>query len=159
MGEKIKRMKRPSLRFNESEIKLALDVIEKMYRPIELMYYLSERAQEDPFVILFISAEDIDLEEILYEEKRDTDILFKIDKERHLFSIICQETKVDGAYRFAERLLNVVVDKGGTFVYCSELEVRSSKYAINEIIFKAIEIYLHAVKEKRGNIIHFSSLL
>jgi len=158
MSEKVKQTRRPSLRFNESEIKLALSIMEKMEKPIELMYYLMERENEKPFVIILISAQDIELDSLLRTEKRDTDLLFKIEEDKNLFALICQETRVDGGYRFAERLLRSVVLNNGHSVYCTEMEIRSTKYAIKEVIFKSIESYITAKKEKKEGEITFKSL-
>jgi len=158
MSEDVKKTRRPSLRFNESEIKLALSVIEKMEKPIELMYYLMDREHEKPFVIILISAEDIEVASLLEEEKRDTDLLFEIDENKKLFALICQETKVDGGYRFAERLLRSLISNNAHTIYCTEMEIRSTKYAIKEVIFKSIESYIMAKKEKKKSEIIFRSL-
>ena len=158
MNKEVKHARRPTLRFNESEIKLALAVIHKMEKPIELMYYLMEREREKPFVILLISAEDIDLEALLAKEKRDTDLLFEIEKKQNLYALICQETKVDGAYRFAERLLRTLILNDAHSIYCTEMEIRSTTYDIKEVIFKSIESYIAAKKENRESEIIFRSL-
>jgi len=158
MSSEAKQSRRPSLRFNESEIKLSLNVIDKMERPIELMYYLMERENEKPFVIIMISADNIDLTAVLTEQKRDTDLLFEVDKDRNLFSLICQETRVDGAYRFAERLLRTLVSNNASNVYCTEVEIRSTRYGIREVLFKSIESYIVAQKEKKHGEIIFRSL-
>lgn len=158
MSVETKKARRPSLRFNESEIKLALSMMKNMEKPIELMYYLMEREHNKPFVIMLISAVDIDVESLLKEEKRDTDLLFKIDEERNLFALICQETKVDGGYRFAERLLRTLVLHNAHTIYCIDMEVRSTRYNIKEVIFKAIESYINANKEKKESEIVFRSL-
>lgn len=158
MSQEVKQARRPSLRFNESEIKLALSVIEKMQKPLELMYYLMERENEKPFVLMLISANDIDVVSLLKSEKRDTDLLFEIDKGQSLYSLICQETKVDGAYRFAERLLRTLVLHNAHTIYCTEMEVRSTRYDIKEVVFKLIESYINAKKEKKESEIVFRSL-
>ena len=158
MGEEVGKTRRPSLRFNESEIKLALAVIEKLEKPIELLYYLMEREQEKPFVLILISAEEVDLGKMLQLEKRDTDLLFEVDKEKNLFALLCQETKVDGGYRFAERILRTLLLDQAHSIYCTEIEVRSTKYDIKEVIFKAIENYISINKEGKDGEISFRSL-
>jgi len=158
MSEETKKSRRPSLRFNESDIKLALSVMKKMEKPLEIMYYLMETEREKPFVIILISAEDIKLKKLLKSEKRDTDLLFRVNKVQNLFALICQETKVDGGYRFAERLLRSLVLNNANTIYCSEMEVRSTKYDIKDVIFKSIEGYADAKKEEKENEIIFRSL-
>lgn len=158
MEENTKQPRRPNLRFNEDEIKLSLKVMDKLEKPMELMYYLMERDYENPFVMMLISANGIDVESTLGGDKRNTDLLFTIDEEKNLFALICQETKVDGGYRFAERLLRTLVLNDAKTVYCTEIEIRSTKYDIKEVIFKAIESYITAIKEGKEGEIIFRSL-
>jgi len=153
-----KQSKRPQLRFNESEIKLALSVMGQLEKPIELMYYLMERENEESFVIIFLSGTGVEIESIIKLEKRDTDLLYTLDKGSNLFALICQETKVDGAYRFAERLMRNLVLNNASEIYCSELEVRSTKHPVQEVIFKSIENYNKMKKDKKENEIIFHSL-
>ena len=158
MGEEVGKARRPSLRFNESEIKLALAVNEKLEKPIEFLYYLMEREKENPFVLILLSAEDVDVGKMLQSEKRDTDLLFEVDKENNLFALLCQETKVDGGYRFAERILRTLLLDQAHSTYCAEIEVRSTKYDIKEVIFKAIESYIGIKAEGKEGEICFRSL-
>lgn len=158
METNIQKSKRPSLRFNENEIKLALKAMDKLEKPLNLMYYLMEREDEQPFVLIFISAKNIELEKFLDREKRDTDLLFEIDDTRNLFAVVCQETKVDGAYRFAERLLRNLIEENADTVYCIELEVRSTKHDVKDVIFKSVERYITSIKENKEGEIVFRSL-
>ena len=158
MSDEARKTRRPNLRFDESEIKLALTMMEKLKKPMEVMYYLMERENEKPFVLILLSAKDVELGSLLETEKRDTDLLFEIDKEKNLFALICQETRVDGGYRFAERLLRTLELNNAHAVYCTEIEVRSTLYDIKEIIFKSIESYINVKKEQREGEIVFRSL-
>ncbi len=158
MGEEVGKTRRPSLRFNESDIKLALAVTEKLEKPIELLYYLMQREQEKPFVLILISAEDIELDKMLQSQKRDTDLLFEVNKENNLFALLCQETRVDGGYRFAERILRTLLSNNAHSIYCTEIEVRSTRYDIKEVIFKAIESYIRINKDGKDGKISFRSL-
>ncbi len=158
MDEKTNKPRRPNLRFNEDEIQLSLKVMQQLEKPLELMYYLMERDYENPFVMILISANDVDIENVIRSEKRNTDLLFKIDEERNLLALICQETNVDGGYRFTERLLGTLLLHHASKLYCSEIEIRSTKYDIKEVIFKAIESYITAIKEEKEGEIIFRSL-
>lgn len=153
-----KYVSRPKIRFKESEIKLALSTMKELSKPIELMYYFMERENEKTFVIIFLSAQGVEIESIIKLEKRDTDLLYKLDKSCNLFALICQETKVDGAYRFAERLLQHLARNNASEIYCSELEIRSTKHTIEEVIFKSIENYNKVREDKKENEIIFHSL-
>jgi len=158
MSEDVKKIRRPSLRFNESEIKLALSIIENMEKPLDLMYYFLEKDPKKTFVFMLISANDVNVEEVLIKEKRDTDILFGIEEDRNLFALICQETKVDGGYRFAERILRTLKLKEAKDVYCIEIEVRNTRYSVKDLILRSVEKYIMAEKEKRESEIHFHTL-
>jgi hypothetical protein len=133
-------------------------MIDKMSTTIDLLYYLIERGEEKSFVIMLISADNVDLENVINDQKRDTDILFNIADGKSLFALICQDTKVDGAYMFAQRLVQKVQMKGASNIYCTELEVRSAKLDIKYIIFRSIESYVDAVQNKKDNEIVFKTI-
>lgn len=155
MGESRYKTKRPDLRFTESEIKLLLTVIKDLEKPLELMYYFLEKDTRKSFVLILISAKEVDLDVLLKGEKRDTDILFSVDREESLFALICQETKVDGAYRFAQRILSMLLQEGAKEIYCTEIEVSTTTYDLKDLIMKSVEKYFLAKKEKRENEIIF----
>ena len=158
MSEDVKKTRRPSLRFNESKIKLILDVMENMEKPLELMYYFLEKDPRKIFVMMLISAIEVNVEEVLIKEKRDTDILFGIEEGRNIFALVCQETKVDGGYRFAERILRTLKKQEAKDIYCVEIEVRNTRYSGKDVIIKSVEKYIMAENEKREGEIHFHSL-
>ena len=66
---------------------------------IDIMYYLMDLKEEQTFVLMLLTAKDIDLNTLLNKEKRDTDILYEIDKEESIYVMLCQDTKVDGGYQ------------------------------------------------------------
>jgi len=148
--------KRPNLRFNENEIKLALAMLEKLEDTLEILYYLMEKENENSFVMIMFSAENIDMFQLLKEEKRETDLLYDIDGSKYI--LICQETKVDGAYRFAQRLMQKLFSNEAKNILCVELEIRSRKYKAREVIFKLMEMYALAQKDGTTDEIHFRSL-
>jgi recombinational DNA repair protein RecR len=150
--------RRPHLRFTEREIQLALTMLEKLEKTIEILYYLMEREDERPFVMVMVSAEAFALKPLLQYQKRDTDLLYEIDKEQNLYVVICQETKVDGGYHFAQRLMKSMTLDNAKETYCVELEVRSAKYEIKEVIFKLVESYIKAKQEHKEGEIVFKSL-
>jgi hypothetical protein len=153
-----RRRRKKNLRFSEVDIKLALTVLEKLEKPLELLYYLMKREHERPFVIMLLSARKVELERLIELEKRDTDLLFEIDKDHALYALICQETKIDGGYRFAERFHRTLESKNAEHIYSVEIEVGSSKYEIKEVVFKLIETYMKAINEEREGEIIFHSL-
>lgn len=158
MGIDERRRRKKNLRFSESDIKLALTVLERLEKPLELLYYLMKREHERPFVIMLLSARKVELEKLIELEKRDTDLLFEIDKDHALYALICQETKIDGGYRFAERFHRTLESENAENIYSVEIEVGSTRYEIKEVVFKLIETYMKAISEEREGEIIFHSL-
>ena len=158
MGIDERRRRKKNLRFSESDIKLALTVLERLEKPLELLYYLMKREHERPFVIMLLSARKVELERLIELEKRDTDLLFEIDKDHALYALICQETKIDGGYRFAERFHRTLESENAENIYSVEIEVGSTRYEIKEVVFKLIETYMKAISEEREGEIIFHSL-
>ena len=160
MNAKERRRRNQKIRFNEEEIKLALALLEKLEKTIEILYYFIKCQEKKSFVIVLLSADKIviELETLLKKEKRDTDLLFEINKENNLYAVVCQETELDGGYRFAERLIRSIVWGEGSDIYCSELEIGTTNYPIKEVIFKLIETYMNAKQSGREGEIVFYSL-
>ncbi|WP_295420602.1 hypothetical protein [Sulfurovum sp.] len=157
MGIEERRKRKKNLRFDEKGIKLALAILDKLEKPLELLYYLMKRERDRTFVIMLLSADEMELENLIKAEKRDSDLLFEIDKENNLYALICQETKIDGGYRFAERFHRALEHKKIKNSYSVEIEVGSPRHEIKEVIFKLIETYMKAVNDEReGEIIYHS---
>ena len=158
MGIRENEIRKNSLKFNANEIVLAVNMIEKMQKTIELIYYLMESGNEQSFVLMLMTAKDIELHSLLEDEKRDTDILFEIDKEEAIYVMLCQDTKVDGGYRFAERIIKNILTKKGTNIYCTELEVRSTHYQVKNVVLKLVETFMKSKLENKTNQIVYKSL-
>ena len=107
---------------------------------------------------MLISAKNIDMGILLEKEKRDTDILFEIDKEDAVYLMLCQDTKVDGGYRFAERIIRNIVLDNGSDIYCTELEVRTTRHVVKDVILKLVESYIKTKQENKSGEISFRSL-
>jgi hypothetical protein len=158
MGTRENEIRKNSLRFKAEEIVLAVNMIEKLEKTIEVVYYLMEHEGVESFVLLLVKAENVEMIPILEYEKRDTDILFEVDKEEAIYVMLCQDTKVDGGYHFAERIMKNIISKEGTDVFCSEVEVRSTRYQVKNVIFKLIETFMKAKLENKTNEIVYKSL-
>jgi hypothetical protein len=147
-----------SVGYTEKEIKLAVNMIKDIENTIDMMYYLMERNSENNFVLMLISANNVDLKALLKKEKRDTDIVYNVGEDECVCAMLCQETKVDGGYRFAERLINNIILDKGEDIYCAEIEVRMSKYSAKDIIFRVVDAFIKARQEKKSGEIIFHSL-
>lgn len=158
MNTRENEVRRKSLRFKAEEILLAVNMIKKLEKTIEVIYYLMEHEDVESFVLLLITAKNVEMVPILEYAKRDTDILFEVDKDEALYVMLCQDTKVDGGYHFAERIIKNIVSKEGTDIFCSEVEVRSTRYQVKNIIFKLIETFMKAKAENKTNEIVYKSI-
>ena len=147
-----------SVGYTEKEIRLAVNMVEELEHTIEMMYYLMERNSENNFVLMLITANNVELKALLEKEKRDTDIVYDVGEDECICAMLCQETKVDGGYRFAERLIrNINLDKGEE-IYCAEIEVRTSKFSAKDIIFRVVDAFVKARREEKSGEIIFRSV-
>ena len=151
-------MKRDHIRFDGDDIALAAKIVDKLTTTIDIMYYLMEHKEEQAFVIMLVSAKNIDLKTLLKKEKRNTDILFKIDKNESLYAIVCQNTKIDGGYYFADRVVRSMLLNKGEDIYCTQLEVRTTTHNIKYVIFKLIEAFIKSKQEQKQGEIVFKTL-
>jgi hypothetical protein len=151
-------LRRGNIRFNGDDISLAAKMLDKLSTTIEIVYYLMNRGEERSFVVMLVSADDCDVEKILSAQKRNTDILFEIDKEQSIYAIICQDTKIDGGFHFGERVMRYLKHNDAKEPYCIELEVRETTHDIKYIIFKLIEMYIATKQKKNSGEIIFKTL-
>ncbi len=151
-------MQRDDIRFNGDDISLAAKMVDKLTGTIDIMYYLMGRGEARAFVVMIVTAQNIDLKTLLEKEKRNTDILFDIDEAESLYAIICQDTKIDGGYHFADRVVrNMILDKGDD-IYCTELEIRTTTHDIKYVVLKLIETFIKSKQDKKQGEIVFRTL-
>ncbi len=158
MGARENDNRSEGLRFNGKEIQLAVSMLDKLEATIDIIYYLMENENQQAFVLMLLTAKDTDLSKLLDREKRETDILLEIDKEEPLYVMLCQDTKVDGGYRFAERLIRQIQLDEGSDIYCTELEVRATHYTPKQVILKLLETFAKSKLSNKSNEIVFRSL-
>jgi len=150
--------RKKDLRYTAKDITLAVNMVKELECSIDMMFYLMNSSSENTFVLMLVSADNIDLKKLLEKEKRDTDIVYDIDKDESICAMICQETKVDGGYRFAERIIrNINLDKGEN-IYCAELEVRTTKFSSKDVVFRVVDAFVKAKQEERSGEIIFKSI-
>jgi hypothetical protein len=147
-----------NIRFSGDDISLAAKMLDKISTTMDIIYYLMTRGEERAFVIILLSTKCKKTTEMLKNEKRDTDILFEIDGGNGIYAIICQDTKVDGGYRFAERIMKKLRENDAKDTYLTELEVRTTEYDIKYVIFKLIEMHIKSKIAKKEQEIVFNSL-
>ena len=130
MNTRENEMRKASSRFKAEEIILAVDMIKKLEKTVDVVYYLMEHEGVESFVLMLMTAENIDLNAMLDHEKRDTDILFEINKEKGTYLILCQDTKIDGGYHFAERINHNILSKEGKNVYETTAQQNPSSFPL-----------------------------
>ena len=144
-----------NLCFDDASIDLALTIVDKVEKPLELLFYLMRRENQRAMVLMLISANNIDMDAFLQEKKRDTDILYKVDETRNIYAMICQDTRVDEGYHFAQRLHRSLEELGAEEAYVSEVEISSTNYEAKEVIFRLIELYFTAANSGQTGEINF----
>ncbi len=149
---------RRNIRFTGNDIALAAKMLDELSTTIEIVYYLMNRGEERSFVVMLITADACEVEKILQEQKRSTDILFTLDRENDIYAIICQDTRIDGGYHFGERVMHHMKMNEATAPYCIELEVRNTTYDIKYIIFRLMELFIAAREDERSGEIVFKTL-
>jgi hypothetical protein len=156
MKEKRAKTKRYGIR--ERDFKRLILLSDKLKHAIDILYYLMDNNREHSFVAALLSAENIDMQSKIQYEKRQTDLLFEIDKEKNLYALLCQGTEVDGGYYFIQRLVDRIQQGGGTHVYCGEISVENTRHPIDELLIRLLNLYTHAKAEKADGEIKFHAL-
>jgi len=142
----------------EVNFKKLVKLLTAIEHGVDLMHYLIEHNREEAYVLALISAEEINLPEVIRAQKRNTDILFEVDAEKNLYAILCQGTQVDGGYYFIRRLVDKLQEAGANNIYCSELEITDTKHPVQELAFRLLNMYQHNKKHQLNGEINFRSL-
>lgn len=82
--------------FSEDEVILAKRTLDKLRTTVEFFYYLIDYRGLKSFTIILLSADILNLNKILENGKRNTDVLFEIDKTQNVYMLLCQSTDSDG---------------------------------------------------------------
>ena len=158
MGNRENENRAGGIKFKGEEIELAVKMLDQMQTTIEIIYYLMEQENKQSFVLMLMTAENINLQALLDKEKRDTDILFEVDEDKSLYVMLCQDTKVDGGYRFAERVIRNILLDNGNEIYCTELEIKATHYKPKQVILKLLETFIKSKQMNKSGEIVFRSL-
>ena len=151
-------MKKHYLVYTPDEMIIAAKVYERFLPTLEVAYYLMNRDMEQEFLLFLISAENVDMKNLLAEERRSTDLIVPIDESKNFYGLICQETKVKGGYALGERLIrNIVMDKGSE-TYCTQLDVRKLDHQVKDVLFELIDIFTKSKRDKKVGEMVFGSL-
>lgn len=146
------------LSFPEDEIKLSKIMMDEARTTLEFIYYLMNHRSNLFVTMILLSADNVKLETLLQKSKRQTDILLEIDKENNLYMLICQATDQVGGEEFGEILMSNVRMHGGHTSYCVETELKTTKYTIQEVVFKMVEKYIEIKRYKEFDKVFFTKL-
>ncbi len=125
---------------------------------VETMLHKMRKENSNPFLMILLTAHTTELETLLKEQKRTSDILVKIDDIHDHYALICQNTNVEGGFSFTERLLRYLKTGFAEDIYCTAMDVRSGNHASKEIIFEMLDLFTEAVESKRGGEVVLRSL-
>lgn len=147
-----------TMSFPEEEVKLVKTMLEEMGTTLEFFYYLMNNKRESSTTMILLSADDVNLEHLLPKWKRNTDVLFELDKKRNVYVILCQSTNIVGVEQFAEILIaNIRLHTAGD-IYCVVSESKTTSSNAQEVIFKMVERYIKIKDAGKANKVFFTDL-
>jgi DNA-directed RNA polymerase subunit L len=153
-----KRKNYAGIAFWEYEITLTRKMLDTLRTTVEFLYYLMDHRSKAPFSMILITSDKIQSINELQKIKRGTDLLFELDREHGSYVFICQATDQEGAEQFGEILLRGIrAHRGVHDIYCVLSTFNSTRYSIQEVIFRMVETYIHARKINRVGEVIISS--
>ena len=102
-----------------------------------------------PFSVVFLEAESENIEELLKEEKRFSDILIRIDACYNRYVLVCLDTKVQGGFFFAQRLMRRLKTVFAKSIYMVVTDIRSCEFKPAQIACALTDAMAKAKTEKR----------
>jgi len=147
-----------NLSFPEDEVKLVKTMMDKMGTTLEFFYYLMNNKREATTMMILLSADDVILEHLLPKWKRNTDILFELDRKHNVYVMICQSTDREGGKQFAEILVSNIRLHSAGDIYCVVSESKTASSSAQEVIFKLVEKYIKVKDARKANKVFFTDL-
>lgn len=153
-----KRKNNSDLAFPENEVKLAKVMMAELKTTMEFFHYLMNHRGESSLTMILLSADDLKLDNLLPKWKRQSDVLFELDKTNNVYVIICQSTDSDGGRQFAEILISNIRMHSNSNIYCVVSEPKAMKSSIQDVIFDMVEKYILIKEEQQANKVFFTSV-
>ena len=150
-----KRRTSSGLTYPEDEVKLAKTMMDELKTTMEFFHYLMNHRGKSSLTMILLSSDDVKLDHLLPKWKRQSDVLFELDKENNVYVIICQSTDSHGGKLFAEILMANVRLYGDSDTYCVVSEPETMRSSIQEVIFEMVEKYLLIKEAKKANKVFF----
>ncbi len=150
-----KRRNDSDLTFPEDEVKLAKTMMNELKTTMEFFHYLMNHRGKSSLAMILLSSDDVKLDHLLPKWKRQSDVLFELDKANNVYVIICQSTDSDGGKQFAEILMSNIRLHSNSDTYCVVSEPRIMRSSIQEVIFEMVEKYILIKEDKKANQVFF----
>lgn len=153
-----KRRNSSDLTFPEDEVKLAKTMMAELKTTMEFFHYLMNHRGESSLAMILLSSDDVKLDHLLPKWKRQSDVLFELDKANNVYVIICQSTDSHGGKQFAEILMSNIRLHSDSDTYCVVSEPRTMRSSIQKVIFEMVEKYLLIKEDKKANKVFFTGV-
>ena len=153
-----KRRNNGDLTFPEDEVKLAKTMMDELKTTMEFFHYIMNHRGESSLTMILLSSDDVKLDLLLPKWKRQSDVLFELDKVNNVYVIICQSTDSDGGKQFAEILMSNIRLHGDSDTYCVVSEPKTMRSPIQDVIFEMVEKYILIKEDKKANKVFITSI-
>ncbi len=146
---------RGGIGYNEQQLLQGIDMMDKLERITEMMLYFLDK-HRIKFTYMLMRSDYENFATFLTKQKRDTDLLIPL-AEKGLFAIICQETDIEGGYKFADRLIRLLsMEESAECLSCNVMTVSTTHYDTQHVILRLMDSYhmlsLEDVDERCGEI-------
>lgn len=139
--------------YDEITIKMLVRLCKICMDPFDLFYHMLKTERLQSFSVILLRSEIDDFFEFLHENKRKTDVLYRVEGVDDLYILLCQETQVDGGFYFMKRLAKIVEESGETPFKAAIVGVENTRYGIDELLFYIIDTYLKLEENPEENFV------
>jgi len=135
-------------------------LIKELEIPVKTLSYLMKHDKIESFLCMFISAKNIDLAHILKKEKRKIDRLFTFNEntDETFYVLLCINTKVEGSYKFSERLMRHITLGKGKEIHCLNVEIKGISCTLDELILNVYNDYLELRDKDKTKNVQFKAI-
>ncbi len=150
----VRRTASGKIMYTEEQLKIGVALRATAFLPVGLLLHLVKNHTLKTFSIIFLHADFEDFENFLHEQKRDTDLLYTIDQERHRNLLLCQETHVDGGVYFMRRLEERLREHTPQKIKAAVVGVETLEYSVDDLLYFVMDNYVKLSQEGAKNIIY-----
>ncbi len=138
-----------------NRVLLSAAMLQSLRSLVEATMRLYKRKSEPTyFSLIAVYAATEDLEALLAKEKRTSDILVAIDGMRNHYALLCLDTKVQGGFHFAQRLMHRLKTTFAEEAYIVAADVRNMENDTGDIVTALADTLWEArTTRKNGEVI------